>query len=183
MFAVGATASFAQTASSAQPAGPGVASRPVTITEDEGVSILENDLVAPPPALEPKLPITFGFENLLSAAIRARLGAPYVFGAVGPDRFDCSGFVWSVFQSAGIYFERASVRTLWTRFAPPPRGEELKFGTLVFFNGLDHVGIVADQYSFYHASRSRGVTRSPFSKYWLERLDGFRRVPLPVSAE
>jgi hypothetical protein len=120
------------------------------------------------------------FRNLMTAAIDQRLGSPYSWGATGPWAFDCSGFVWSTFQSAGIDFERGSTRALWARFAAPAPEEQYKFGTLVFFSNLAHVGIVADEQGFYHASRHHGVVYSPFSDYWLSRVDGFRKVPTPA---
>jgi peptidoglycan endopeptidase LytE len=120
------------------------------------------------------------FEPLLMSAIDQRLGAPYRWGATGPNRFDCSGFVWSIFQATGINFERASARNLFVRFEPAPEEEQFKFGTLVFFSNLKHVGVVADERGFYHASRRQGVIYSEFSEYWLKRIDGFRRVPMPV---
>jgi peptidoglycan endopeptidase LytE len=125
----------------------------------------------------------FKFQQLISSAIDQRLGASYSWGANGPSRFDCSGFVWSTFQSAGIDFERSSARTLWARFAPAAPEENFKFGTLVFFSGLKHIGIVANEYGFYHASRRHGVIYSPFTDYWLSRVDGFRRVPQPEQIE
>lgn len=121
------------------------------------------------------------FQQLMLAAIDQRLGARYSWGAEGPSAFDCSGFVWSTFQSVGINFERGSARTLWSRFAPATSEEEVKFGTLVFFSNLRHIGIVADANGFYHASRHHGVVYSPFNDYWLARIDGFRRVPLPLT--
>jgi len=153
---------------------------------------LENQISIPVPAQLPiqkatpstKLIAEFAspaisrFNSLLHAAIDQRVGAPYVFGAVGPYAFDCSGFVWSAFQAAGIPFERSSARSLWVEFAPAKEDEKLKFGTLVFFNGLSHIGIVADANGFYHASRSHGVTYSTFAGYWEDRIDGFRRVPV-----
>ena len=120
------------------------------------------------------------FEPLLMTAIDQRLGSPYRWGATGPNRFDCSGFVWSIFQATGINFERASARNLFARFEPAPVEEQFKFGTLVFFSGLTHVGVVADAHGFYHASRRHGVIYSEFNEYWLKRIDGFRRVPLPM---
>jgi peptidoglycan DL-endopeptidase LytE len=121
--------------------------------------------------------------QLLMAAIDTRIGSPYVYGSSGPYSFDCSGFVWSVFQSAGVRFDRGSARYLWSRFAPATSEEETRFGTLVFFNGLSHVGIVVDGNGFYHSSRSYGVIYSPFNKYWASRVDGFRRVPLPLQLQ
>ena len=120
------------------------------------------------------------FEPLLMAAIDQRLGSRYRWGATGPNRFDCSGFVWSIFQATGITFESASARNLFARFEPAPVEEQFKFGTLVFFSGLTHVGVVADEHGFYHASRRQGVIYSEFNEYWLKRIDGFRRVPLPM---
>jgi peptidoglycan endopeptidase LytE len=120
------------------------------------------------------------FRALITAAIDERLGARYSWGATGPWSFDCSGFVWSTFQSAGIDFERGSARTLWARFTAPAPEDQFKFGTLVFFSNLAHVGIVADEHGFYHASRHHGVVYSPFNDYWLSRVDGFRKVPMPA---
>ena len=120
------------------------------------------------------------FQPLLMAAIGARLGSRYRWGATGPTRFDCSGFVWSIFQASGINFERASARNLFARFQPAPVEEQFKFGTLVFFSGLTHVGVVADEHGFYHASRRHGVVYQEFNEYWLKHIDGFRRVPLPM---
>ena len=93
------------------------------------------------------------FERILSSAIEQRLGSPYSWGATGPNVFDCSGFVWSSFQTAGIKFSRASARSLWTTFAPATKAEETQFGTFVFFRGKRHIGIVPDKNGFYHASR------------------------------
>lgn len=121
------------------------------------------------------------FNQLLQAAIDLRLGAPYVYGAAGPTTFDCSGFVWAVFQSAGLSFTRTSANALWVQLPPASKSEARQFGTLVFFSGLTHVGIVADENGFYHASRSQGVTYSLFDEYWSERLDGFRRMPPAVA--
>ena len=155
----------------------------------DGTSRLENDVYlvsearpAETDLLKPTIatPLLLRFNQTMLSAIDARLGAPYVYGAMGPRAFDCSGFVWSVFQEAGINFERASARNLWAQFEPVNPGEEYKFGTLVFFNNLKHVGIVADEHGFYQASSSHGVIYSPFSDYWSERIVGFRRVPLPA---
>ncbi len=123
------------------------------------------------------------YDEMLLAAIDMRIGAPYVWGSSGPRSFDCSGFVWSVFNSAGIDFDRTNARSFWSRFAPASDQERYRFGTLVFFNDLQHVGIVADERGFYHASTSQGVIYSTFDGYWGERIDGFRSINLPSIAE
>ena len=166
-----------------------------TTTQTDGRTRLENGLaVAPQDGDEEDaagesvesvegfaVPSSMGrVERLMLTAIEERLGTPYRMGATGPNRFDCSGFVWSVFQQAGVTFERSSARSLWQEFAPPAEGEQFKFGTLVFFRNLRHVGIVADANGFFHAS-SHGVVYSRFNDYWTKRLTGFRRVPLARS--
>lgn len=121
------------------------------------------------------------FNQMLLSAIEDRLGTPYRYGSEGPKTFDCSGFVWNVFQQVGVNFERGSARTLWSRFEPATEEDKTKFGTLVFFNKLRHVGIVADANGFYHASTSKGIMYSTFNDYWTKRLVGFRRVPLAIT--
>ncbi len=114
----------------------------------------------------------------LQQAIDSRIGIPYVYGSVGPDSYDCSGLVWSVFQDAGIDFTRTSAGSYWNTFQPATEQNKYQFGTLVFFNKLAHVGIVANETGFYHASSSKGVTFSPFTGYWEKRIVGFRRIPI-----
>ncbi len=113
----------------------------------------------------------------IATSIQGKLGIPYRYGTEGPSRYDCSGFVWSVFGEAGISFERSSAGSYWANFEPVFGDDRYKFGTLVFFNRLGHVGIVADENGFYHASTSKGITYSPFAGYWEKRIVGFRRIP------
>ena len=118
-----------------------------------------------------------GFQAQLLAAIESHVGASYRFNTTGPGTFDCSGLVWRSFQDIGINFQRGPARSYWAVFAAPPKEEQFKFGTLVFFSGLTHVGIVADEKGFYHSARHGGVMYSPFNDYWVSRIDGFRIVP------
>jgi cell wall-associated NlpC family hydrolase len=172
-------------------ARPRQAAQPTTTTETNGRTKLENDITPAPDEDADNvddsemsaegfvLPSKIGLiERQMLAAIEERLGTPYRMGATGPNRFDCSGFVWSVFQQAGVGFERSSARSLWQEFAPPSEDEKFKFGTLVFFNNLHHIGIVADENGFFHASSSHGVMYSRFGDYWTKRISGFRRIPL-----
>ncbi len=118
------------------------------------------------------------FNQRLRGAMDSKIGIPYHYGSDGPRTYDCSGLIWSVFGSAGMEFSRTSARTYWNTFEPAYGDERYKFGTLVFFNSLGHVGIVIDENTFYHASSSKGVTYSPFSGYWGKRVVGFRRIPM-----
>lgn len=112
----------------------------------------------------------------MQRSIFTKLGIPYLYGSTGPNRYDCSGFVWAVFNEAGINFTRQSARSLWNMSMPVEGDERFRFGTMVFLNGLGHMGIVADENGFYHASSSKGITYSPFKGYWEKRIVGFRRL-------
>ena len=143
----------------------------------------------------PSTPITSGsfierspiypkeIESSLNEAISSRLGLPYRWAGTDDNGYDCSGFVWRVFREAGVDFDRASTRNLWQRLPEATREESTSFGTLVFFQGLDHVAILRHADSFYHASTSGGVIVSYFDKsdkYWRSRIIGYRRIFAPV---
>ena len=122
-------------------------------------------------------------ESYLYEAISSRLGLPYRWAGTDDNGYDCSGFVWRVFREAGVDFDRDSTRNLWQKLPEASQEESTRFGTLVFFQGLDHVGIVRDADSFYHASTSGGVMLSYFDKsdkYWRSRIIGYRRIFAPI---
>ena len=116
-------------------------------------------------------------QAMMMQSIRSKLGIRYKYGSQGPRTYDCSGFVWKVFQESGIPFTRTSARYMWSVYKPVYGKDRFKFGTLVFFNRLGHMGIVADENGFYHASSSKGVTYSSFKGYWSRRIVGYRHVP------
>lgn len=119
----------------------------------------------------------------LEDTIESKLGARYRYGATGKSAYDCSGLVWSAFHDIGLDIARLSSREMYLAFPAASPEEEKQLGTLVFFHGLKHVGIVRDATSFYHASRRHGVILSKFAGYWEDRVEGFRTVPVfPVAA-
>jgi len=126
----------------------------------------------------PVISVNNVFDKSLLTAIQSHLGADYHFNRTGPESFDCSGLVWRAFQDVGVDFQRGPARSYWATFEVPGKEEQFKFGTLVFFSNLSHVGIVVDEKGFYHSARHGGVMYSPFNDYWLSRIDGFRRVPV-----
>lgn len=68
------------------------------------------------------------------------LGKPYVWGAAGPDTFDCSGLVMYVYAKAGIYLPHYT-GSQWQVGRHVSRGD-LQPGDLVFFGSdLHHVGL------------------------------------------
>jgi peptidoglycan DL-endopeptidase CwlO len=76
-----------------------------------------------------------------------QLGKPYVWGATGPDAFDCSGLVMMAYEAAGVNIARTS-QEQWKTLPHVPKSK-VEPGDLVFFAGSDgtpaapgHVGLV-----------------------------------------
>jgi hypothetical protein len=134
----------------------------------------------PPTFVEYSPVYTDETELSLYEGVTSKLGIPYRNAGTDDRGYDCSGFIWRVFFDAGIFFERSSARTLWQALPEANEEQATQFGTLVFFKGLNHVGIVRDSHSFYHASTSQGIVRSYFDDYWKDRVIGYRRVFAPV---
>jgi cell wall-associated NlpC family hydrolase len=94
-------------------------------------------------------PLPAGTAGEILAYAEAQLGKPYVFGATGPDAFDCSGLAMMAYRAAGIAIPRTS-QTQWDWGTQIP-ASQVQPGDLVFFAGADgtpaapgHVGIVLD---------------------------------------
>jgi len=76
-----------------------------------------------------------------------QIGKPYVFGATGPDAYDCSGLVMMAYRAAEINIPRTSAEQY--HFGAPVAASAVSPGDLVFFKGSDgtvanpgHVGLV-----------------------------------------
>ncbi|MFI6396180.1 C40 family peptidase [Nonomuraea sp. NPDC050540] len=96
------------------------------------------------------------------AYAHAQLGKPYVWGAEGPNAFDCSGLTMRAYQAAGISIPRVAADQ-W-RWGPPiPRGQEQP-GDLAFFrmeaDGPGHVGLVIGGGQMIHAPNKLTVVQT-----------------------
>ena len=78
------------------------------------------------------------------------IGTPYVYGATGPDTFDCSGFTSYVYaNAAGINITRTTYSQMGV--GTPVSYDELQPGDLVFTYGGNHVGIYVGGGQYIHA--------------------------------
>ena len=90
------------------------------------------------------------------------LGKPYVFGAAGPNAFDCSGLVCFVFAQVGVRLPRVTFSQVRCGTAVPAGA--LLPGDLVFFRSNGHVGIYLGGGWYVHAPRTGDVVKvSPLS--------------------
>jgi cell wall-associated NlpC family hydrolase len=69
----------------------------------------------------------------------AQLGKPYVFGAAGPNSYDCSGLTMASWAAGGISIPRTSFEQ-WGSLPHVPTSQ-LQPGDIVVFNGVGHVAL------------------------------------------
>ncbi|WP_270889242.1 C40 family peptidase [Pedococcus sp. 5OH_020] len=94
----------------------------------------------------------------------AQLGKPYLWGATGPDRFDCSGLTQAAWRAGGHQLGR----TTWDQAAEgsPTSINTIRPGDLVLIPGSDgslasptHVGLYVGSGLVVHAPKSGDVVR------------------------
>lgn len=93
------------------------------------------------------------------STLKSQVGKPYVYGAAGPNSFDCSGLTYYCYKKAGIYLNRSS-RDQASNGKYVSKSN-LKPGDLIFFNSgtnsIRHVGMYVGNNKFIH-SPSPGKT-------------------------
>lgn len=107
-----------------------------------------------------------GVATLISIA-QSKLGCPYVWGAKGPNSFDCSGFVYWCLNQAGVnqsYLTSSGWRNVG-RYTRINNFSEIQAGDIVVVSG--HVGIAAGGGTVIDASSSNGrVIHHSLSSWW-----------------
>ena len=111
------------------------------------------------------------------------IGKRYVFGANGPNNFDCSSFVcWSFTHSGVKNMPRTTAWGIYKTYCNPVSPSEAKAGDIIFFKNtynsgspISHVGIYAGNGMMIHAGDPiRFVSIN--TPYWKEHFYGFGRV-------
>lgn len=109
-------------------------------------------------------------------------GVPYQYASCDPNSgFDCSGFIYYVFDHFHIKVPRSSAD--FTDVGKMVDKREAKPGDIILFTGTDpanrkvgHIGLVAasagDSLTFIHSSsgKANGVTTSPLDEYYNGRF-------------
>ena len=146
---VGAAANDSSTATPE----PGVAN---TVSV-EAVALVTGGLEAKPPVR------AAGGRGRKAVTIARRyLGVSYRWGGAGPAGFDCSGFVMYVYGSVGVALPHNGAM-LWGKGRAVVR-RDLEPGDVVFFNGLNHVGIFIGRGRFVHSPHTGEVVK--ISRLW-----------------
>ncbi|MEU9790533.1 NlpC/P60 family protein [Streptomyces sparsogenes] len=92
------------------------------------------------------------------AFARSQLGKPYVWGATGPNSYDCSGLTQAAWKTAGVSLPR----TTWDQVKVGTRvsTSDLRPGDLVFFyDDISHVGLYIGDGMMIHAPKPGDVVK------------------------
>ncbi len=119
----------------------------------------------------------------------AQRGKPYVWGAEGPDSYDCSGLMMAAWAKGGVQIPRVTTEQVRTGVAVPSLAA-LQPGDLIFIPGSDgtmsrprHVGMYIGtdrngQQYLVHAPRTGDVVKVIPVSNWNRQVAAIRR-PLP----
>ena len=113
--------------------------------------------------------------NSLISLAKSKIGSPYVYAKAGPKSFDCSGFVYYVFNENNIHLPRTSI--LQSKIGPKISRDKIKKGDLVFFDTslkghVNHSGIYLGDGKFIHASsgKANSVTISDIDGWYKDKF-------------
>jgi len=121
--------------------------------------------------------------KILKNIAKKNLGKHYVWGAVGPRNFDCSGFTSYVYKKRGIRIPRTSREQ--SKYGSYVKRKQLKAGDLIFFDTsrrskgiVNHVGMYIGNNKFIHASsaKKRVVITSLSKPFYARRFKWGRRI-------
>lgn len=91
----------------------------------------------------------------------AQMGKPYVWGAVGPSSYDCSGLTSRAWAAAGHSIPRTS-QAQWQGLRHVGLASAQPGDLIIYFNDATHVGLYIGQGRIVHAPRpGRSVTVAP----------------------
>lgn len=112
--------------------------------------------------------------------LKKQVGKKYVWGATGPNTFDCSGLTQYIYKEAlGKNIPRVSYEQ--SKYGKAVNKKDLQVGDLIFFDTMNkgrvsHVGMYIGNNKFIHASNPKdGVKTSTLSGYYEKAYRGARR--------
>ena len=127
------------------------------------------------PAAKPAADQPSGLAASAIEAAESKLGTPYVWGATGPDAFDCSGLMQYAFEQAGKDLPRTSAAQ--SQVGQKVSMDDLKPGDLIFlYSPVSHVVMYVGNGKVIEAPNSgEDVRYTPLSKIEKNAV-GARRV-------
>lgn len=129
----------------------------------EGLPALPGGNGSKGPALQSAIPTSGAAQSVgagqrIVAAARSKIGSPYVWGAEGPNSFDCSGLTSWAYAQVGKSIPRTSQAQSSEGIQVSP-GAELAGDIIAFYGGATHVGIYSGGGNVIHAPQSGDVVK------------------------
>ena len=109
---------------------------------------------------------------------RAQLGKPYVWGAEGPNAFDCSGLTMQAWKAGGVRMDHWT-GSQYAQSRPIPL-TEVEPGDLIFYNQYQHVALYICDGKIIHAPHTGAVVQIEDMYYWRTTM-GATRPGVPTS--
>jgi cell wall-associated NlpC family hydrolase len=108
------------------------------------------------------VPGVSGRAGIAVAYVESKLGDPYVWGATGPDAFDCSGLMEAAWAAAGVSIPRDTYDEVAGLQQIPV--SDVQPGDLIQYYGGSHVGMYIGNGMVVHASEPGvGVVEAPMN--------------------
>jgi cell wall-associated NlpC family hydrolase len=134
-------------------------------------------VTAPVAPVAPAAPVAAasGAAGVAVSTALAQVGDPYVWGAGGPDAFDCSGLMQYAYSAAGISLPHSS--SMQSQMGASVSASALQPGDLLFFySPVSHVGMYIGNGQMVHASTSGSPVKVVAIDYMMDNFSGARRV-------
>ncbi|WP_026571275.1 peptidoglycan endopeptidase [Sediminibacillus sp. JSM 1682029] len=120
--------------------------------------------------------VDYNVTKLIDEA-KSFIGTGYVWGGASPSGFDCSGYIYYLYNKAGKSIGRYSSDGYYNRsyYVNKPQLGDLVFFSGTYRAGISHIGIYVGNNSFISAESSGVKVTSLDNPYWKQHFDGFKR--------
>ncbi|WP_421381839.1 LysM peptidoglycan-binding domain-containing protein [Bacillus salacetis] len=157
----------------------------VTVSQLKEWNSLRNDMIFVGQKLKVKAGSTatppsdgkpYNVTKLIEEA-KSLIGTPYVWGGAKVGGFDCSGFIYYVYNQAGYKVNRLTSGGYYNRtyYVNQPEVGDIVFFENTYKQGISHLGIYLGDNQFIHAGDNGVQISSLDSTYWKNHFDGFKR--------
>lgn len=135
---------------------------------------LQGGTASAPPSSDGK---SYNVDKLIQEA-KAHIGTPYVWGGAKVGGFDCSGFIYHVYNQAGMKVNRLTSGGYYniSYYVNKPEPGDIVFFENTYKKGISHLGIYLGGSQFIHAGDNGVEISSLDNSYWKAHFDGFKRL-------
>lgn len=126
----------------------------------------------------PEQPPATGVTSLLNTA-KSLIGIPYTWGGTTKAGFDCSGFIYYVFNQSGAkQLPRTNAEGYFNRsyYVSTPQPGDLLFFENTYKKGISHLGIYLGNNEFIHADNDGVRITNVNNSYYKAHFDGYKRL-------